>query len=122
MITIWEQVRSIPHGLQSITDWLGEGGHVVGRWEAQRRADICNQCELNNRGFALSGPVAAAVKRHLEVKNHIGLRVLGEKSLGVCEACKCQLKLLVHEPIERVKGQMTDDEREQLPNHCWKLK
>lgn len=127
MISIREQAKHIPHGISLISEWLGDGGQVSDPEEAQARADVCTgrlsgkPCEQNDLSFSLTKPVALAVKRYLEVKNKIGLRVAGERRLGVCRICTCNLRLLVHEPIDQVRAEMTDEERERLPSFCWKL-
>ena len=76
---------------------------------------------MNVESNFITESVALAIRRHLEVKNKVGLRVLGEKSLGTCDVCHCVLRLLVHEPQENVKRQMTPDEIKKTPKHCWKL-
>jgi hypothetical protein len=138
-IVNYDLLKNIPHGIKSIVEWLGSGGQVVDPGESQRRADICNHgmpaglpCPCNIKEFdngiveaacaAMEEVVADVVKRHLEVKNALELRVKGEKQLGICSKCGCQLKLLVHEPPERMVKQMQQGERESLPDHCWKKK
>ena len=66
-MNILEQAKKIPHGIAVITDWIGDGGEVVHPLEAQRRADICNQCPRNVQGFSVTKPVAAAIKKFLGV-------------------------------------------------------
>lgn len=124
-MTILDQIRHIPDGIKHISDWLGDGGEVVRKTDAQARADVCNRgfngerCPFNARGVKMSTPVALAIKRHLEVKNSLNLRVEGEKQLGTCEACGCSLRLLVWQTQDRIRLQ-TDGEH--LPAECWKLK
>ena len=122
MGNLLEQAKSIPHGIQSIREWLGAGGVAVDNATAQERADICIKCDKNVHGNPITTAAALAVRRHLEIKNKIGLRVNGEKSLGQCDVCHCVLRLLIHEPQENVKSQMTADEISNTPKHCWKLK
>lgn len=120
-MSIFDQAKAIPHGVQSITEWLGEGGNVVDRAESQRRANICLHCDENKEDWIVTGMVADAVRRHLEVKNHLKLRVVGEKNLGRCDVCQCVLRLLVHEPLDNVKRQMKYNPGEKYPEKCWKL-
>lgn len=117
-----DQAKAIPHGIQSIKEWLGSGGIAVDPETSQARADICLTCDENKESNFITESVALAIRRHLEVKNKVGLRVLGEKSLGTCGVCNCVLRLLVHEPQENVKRQMSKEEVEATPKHCWKLK
>lgn len=124
-MTLLDQIRHIPDGVKHIGEWLGEGGEVVSKATAQERADLCLKgyngelCPFNAQGLKVSGPVAAAIKKHLEIKNGLKLRVDGEKRLGSCEACGCELRLLIWQTQDRIRLQSNDEE---LPDFCWKLK
>ena len=128
-VNLWDKIKAIPGGAVHVAGWLGEGGRVVGPKDSQERADCCNgdnptgkRCPNNEPGTQLTGPVADAIKKTLEVKNKLRLRVRGEKMLGTCTACGCVLRLKVHEPIDRVRRQITDEEYQKLPRWCWKIK
>lgn len=123
-MSLAEQARSIPRGLEVIKNWLGEGGTVVHEILAQKRANICLACPCNQKGSILKAAFAEAVRFHLEVKNQLGIRVQGEKSLGECSVCMCQLRLKVHVPIETVHRHMMPGEREILLEkapQCWQI-
>ena len=119
MSALFDRVASIPRGVETIKNWLSEGGVPVSQELAQSRADICLQCPKNNAGSILTQTVAEAVRRHVEVKNHLGLRVEGEKKLGECSVCLCQLRLKVWVPLSIVRKQMTPEEFENFPTPCW---
>lgn len=121
-MNLFERARQIKHGVESITDWLGSGGSVCEKQEAQERANICLSCDENKLGMSVSTPVQAAVKRILEVKNRLSLRVSGEKRLGRCKICTCELKLQIWQPQSQVQAELGSTEKEFLPAHCWKLK
>ncbi len=121
-MSILEQAKKIPNGVKQITEWLGDGGKVVDPAVAQRRADICLRCPKNVPGHPVTEVVGLAIRAHLSLKNQLKLRVNGEKSLHLCGVCGCVLRLLVHEPQERVVMGLTDDEISKLPDNCWKLK
>jgi hypothetical protein len=116
-----EDAKRIAHGIKVIYEWLGEGGSVVDSDIAQHRANVCLKCPHNIYGYPVSGAVANAIKRHLEVKNEIGLRVEGEKRLNTCEFCGCVLRLLIWEQQDRVISHLTDLEKTKSPDYCWKL-
>lgn len=120
-MNLWDSVKHIPDGVRNLADWLGEGGQVVDPAEAQRRADTCITCGLNKPGPAVTKAVALAIKAQLGVKNKLKLRVDGEKKLHQCGACGCVLRLLIHEPQERVEAHITEEERGKLPGMCWKI-
>ena len=120
-MNIVDRAKRIAHGVQVISEWLGEGGHVVDQEVAQHRANVCLKCPNNDAGFAPATATALAIRKHLEVKNKIGLRVEGEKSIHTCAACSCVLRLLIWEPQDRVKRHMTEIEKSRTPDFCWKL-
>lgn len=103
------------------SEWLGEGGHPVPNRQAQERANVCLKCPQNvERPLAefLEESVVLLVKRQVELKNQMKLRVDGEKLLHICEACGCKLSLKVHVPIQFVKD---TTEMERLDPSCWIL-
>jgi len=120
-MNLWDRAKQIKHGIEVISEWLGDGGQVVDQETAQKRANICLKCPLNVPTVVVVDAVARAIKKHLSVKNELALRVEGEKSLHTCQACGCVLRLLVWEPQSRVKVNMTPEETEKTPSHCWKL-
>lgn len=108
--------------------WLGDGGVPVPPIQSQSRADVCTgrltgtPCPKHVEKpiqELLTEPVALIVRRQIELKNKLKLRVEGEKSLHVCDACNCILKLLVHTPIKFIEETKTPELIESLPDHCW---
>jgi len=106
------------HGIPNITGWIADG-RVVEPEEAQRRANICLFCPNNVNASTAISIVASGVRRLLEMKNKLGLRVAGEHRLGQCSVCQCVLKLQVHEPLELVEKQRNKEHA--FPSHCWKI-
>lgn len=128
-MTLLDQAKHIPNGIAVISKWLGSGGEVVDARVAQARANICNfgaadgkRCINNDMGIHLATTVALTVKQYLEIKNKLGLKVVGEKGLGTCSMCGCSLRLKVHEPQERVRAELTDEEKLTAPDFCWQIK
>jgi len=120
-IWLWEKAKELAKGVEHLTDWLGSGGTVVATATAQHRANTCITCGLNKPGAAVTEAVARAVRGQLGIKNHLKLRVEGEKKLHTCQACGCVLRLLIWEPQERVEAHIPDEERKKLPGMCWKI-
>ena len=114
-----ERAKQITDGVAVLTDWLGSGGHTVEPSLAQKRADICKGCAMNSNSFAIVEVVANAIKRQLEVKNHLDLRVKGEKSLHICQGCGCAVRLKIWLPIEKIKPE--PEERQKFDPACWLL-
>ncbi len=109
----------IPQGVQTLREWLGEDGITVERELAQQRAEVCKKCPHNTEGNALLGAAAEAVKRHVEFKNKVLLRVDGEKSLGLCDICGCYLKTKIWIPINLIRRHMPAGEWEKFPSPCF---
>jgi hypothetical protein len=98
--------------------WLGEGGVPSPR--AQHRANVCLQCPHNEARpleELFKGAVAGVVRRQLEVKGKLGLKVEGEEGLHVCGLCGCVLRLKVHVPLDVARTNTPDWQG--FPAHCW---
>lgn len=114
-----DSVTNYSNGVGILREWLGHGATPVEQELAQSRADVCIECPLNKSGFMPTEAMAAAIKRQVELKSHLKLRVTGEKKLHACESCSCALKLKVWIPIDLI----TPDEelRARLHPLCWLL-
>ena len=124
MSSLLERAKSFPRGAEIIAGWLGSGANVVDGATAQRRADICLGCKANVKANLFTETVAEMIKRSVGLKNHLGLRVNGEKKLGECSVCLCSLKTKVHVPgelIQKHKLQGEDELFEIANPKCWQL-
>ncbi len=120
-IWIWEKAKAFAGGVQHLRDWLGSGGKIVSQETAQHRANTCITCGLNQPGAAVTAAVAHAIRGQLGIKNHLKLRVDGEKKLHSCQACGCVLRLLIWEDQKSVEASLSEEEARQLPSLCWKI-
>lgn len=116
-MTLLERAQQMVNGAVILRDWLGSGGHTVEHNLAQKRADTCLKCPMNSSTFSLVEAAAAAIKQQVEMKNHLQLRVNGEKGLHICQACGCAMRLKVWLPIERIMPEPS--EREKFHELCW---
>lgn len=129
-MSLFDQVKHLANGAQTIKEWLGDGGITVHQSDAQRRADVClrggpdgKPCPNNQQTAPITSVVGAAIKRHLELKSKLMLRTQGEKSLHSCSACGgCPLRLKVWVPQDIVTRSITDEERQNFPGYCWQIK
>lgn len=120
-MNIIEQAKSWPHGLSLISDWLGSDAKVVHPETAQARANICLQCPKHDSKSSVTGAMAGVFKRLLEYKSKLGLRVSGEKQLGLCGVCSCACRLKIWQTHDRVCSQSTETELKSYPSNCWIL-
>lgn len=118
-MTLLERAKSIAGGIGTLTAWLGDGAEVVDQAMAQKRTEICIKCPLNQAGPVLTEAVAKAIKAQIDLRNHLGLRTQGIKSLRTCKACDCFLPLKVFVPFERIAPD--DEEKKRLDPSCWLL-
>lgn len=120
-MTIFDQLRErskkLSNGYQILKDWIGDGGHIVDRELSQGRADTCLKCPKHSKDWGLVEGVADVIRKHLELKNHLQIRVDREKQLHICEVCSCALRLKVHLPLSRCL--LDPQERAHYPPSCW---
>ena len=114
-----EKLGKYTDGIKILSEWLGAGGHIVERGLAQQRTDICLGCAFNQKSNMVTASVSQAIRKHLALKNHLQIRVAGEKSLHQCQICLCEMRLKVHVPIEFVQKTITEEERQKFPDYCW---
>ena len=116
-----QKVKNLAEGAEHIINWLGSGCEVVSPADAQRRANICLKCPHNKADGVVAPAIAKVVKKTLEKKNEMQLRVNGEKSLHTCAQCSCVIRLLVWERQIKIEPYLSTEQRAGLPNYCWKL-
>jgi hypothetical protein len=116
-MTILEQASQVYEGAKTMKDWLGSGAETVPWNLAQERANVCVRCPMNKPGSVATGAIADAIKKQVEIKNHLKLRVVGEKSLHHCEGCGCVLRLKIHIPIDKLG--LNANTISVFPDNCW---
>jgi len=119
IVNLLEKAQKLAHGAATLAEWIGDGGHTVDRELAQGRADICLKCPKHNNNFSWAEPVANAIKRQMELKNHLMLRVNGERQLHVCGVCECPMRLKIWLPLRRVLPEL--HEINDYDPSCWLL-
>lgn len=101
-------------------DWLGDGVSATPA-TAQTRANTClDACPKHVEKplqELITGSAAGYVRRQLELKTHLNMRVEGEEKLHTCDMCQCWLPLKVWLSIERAR-EVTPD-WQQFPANCW---
>lgn len=114
------QLKDYKRGIEILLDWIGSGGVPVEKELAQQRANICISCEFNDNGIKLTETIADAIKEQIELKNHLFMRVNGERELKTCQACSCVLRLKIWCPISTVNHSYSKGELlEKFPSNCW---
>ncbi len=115
-------------GLAALRDWLGDSGDPVHPLVAEMRAERCvhgnngQPCPLNKarRWWEAAKETAAKwIRKEIELKSHMNLRVSQEDSLGMCKACGCCLPLKVWAPRSVVREHTTQKIVDKTPSFCW---
>jgi hypothetical protein len=119
-MSLIDKAKNLANGARILTDWLGSGGTPVPHAQAQKRADTCLKCPHNVSGVPFIEGIASAIREQVELKNHLKLRVDGEKKLGTCEVCDCCLRLKVHVPLHVIAPD--PEELNDFPWECWLVK
>jgi len=118
-----DQLKDYKRGIEILYDWIGSGGVPVSKEVAQKRANTCNSCDFNDKGNGLTDSIADAIKEQLELKNHLRLKIGGERRLQTCQACSCVLRLKIWVPISTINHSYSKEELiEKFPAHCWQRK
>jgi hypothetical protein len=122
VVGLVESVGKKFKGSQILKDWLGDGGLPVSPDIANRRALVCSQCPMNEKGNwvdKVSAGVAEVIKSQREIKTGLTLKVEKEEELGTCSGCGCHLPLKVWVPIKVMKEYTTEEEAKSLHPDCW---
>lgn len=117
MSHLLDRAKQFKEGAQILSEWLGSGAVTVDPATAQRRADVCLKCPLNVHESFTAETIAAAIRRQVEIKNSLKLRVNGEKSLHTCAVCGCVNRLKIWLPLERILP--TPEELPKFDSACW---
>lgn len=126
-------IRVDPKALEA---WLGAGGKPVPRELAERRAEICSVCPANSSSPNcpenlrhtwrdwVTAPVADWLRRYLGYKHAMELSTSHDAGLGKCLACRCELELKVHAPLEHIRANLEEDALVELRKYpdCWVLR
>lgn len=109
--------------MSTLTEWLGKGGRPVPRMTAELRGLCCSTCPENREALwwerMYKDPIAAVIRKHLEFKHGLGLKVSMEQDLKMCRVCGCCARLKVWVPKEHLQASLTPAELSKFPAWCW---
>lgn len=122
-MNLLQELKNDIVGAALIRDWLGEGGRTVEPNLAEARIAVCMNCPWHQPArwwdVFFKNPIARAIKRTLEYKNRVNLRLQDEDKVGMCNKCSCCLRLKVWVPIERVETSLPLGTIRDCPDFCW---
>lgn len=110
-----------------LRDWVGDGGQPVPPEQAEARARCCTSggpggrpCPHNWLGsWQWKMTVANAIRKQLELRGKMNIRLKDEGSVGICEACGCALRLKLHVPFIHIYRHTSDALLARYPDFCW---
>jgi hypothetical protein len=114
-----DRAKSIKGGIAILYEWAGGGGIVVSKELAQTRTDTCLKCPLNQGGCIIEEVIARAIKNQVSLKNKLGLKTKGIKSLKTCAACDCYLPLKIWLPLANILPE--PEQKDKFDSKCWLL-
>lgn len=104
---------------KTLGSWFLKGTPKVTQDEAEKRANICLSCPMNQN---FDGCTTCAEKDLREaIVDFMGhSKTPYDSSLFTCFTCGCTLKAAIWFPLEILKKHMTEEVNALLPAHCWK--
>ena len=117
-------VRDAVGASKVLVEWVESGAQAVPNYKANARAKVCHSCPLNGQGGLLkyfTAMVSEAIRAAVSKRAEWNLETQYDDHLGVCQACSCPLKLLVHLPLEVKLKSMTEQTKAKLHPSCWVL-
>lgn len=108
-------------GAKIVAEMFGPQGPVSPEL-ANKRASICSECPLNEKGdwtrwFTV--PASAIVRQMLEVVHNMKLSTPYDDKLVFCSACSCPLKGKVWAPLEHIKAHTPQESLDRVDPKCW---
>lgn len=112
-------------GAATLADWISSGAESVPQVQANMRALTCAKCPINNKsGFEnlFTRAASEAIRQAISLRSEWKLATPLDDQLGVCDACGCPLKLMIHVPLEMKLKHMPEESLSKLHSDCWVLK
>lgn len=111
-------------GGEVLVEWIASGAEAVPAEQANKRAEICVVCPLNEKGdFSrwFTKPVSEAIRTTLNLRRRMNFSTPSDDKLNICAACLCPLRLKVHLPLAKFFDKMTPESKDALDSKCWIL-
>lgn len=116
------RLASVAAGVKTIYEWITSKEEAVAGELANKRAEVCSKCPLNQKGgladfFEIKA--AAAITSALETKRGWNLSTKFDDKLGVCQGCFCVNALSVWCPLAIKKKHLSKEAFDALVPECW---
>lgn len=127
-MNLFDEFKNDVAGLQTLSDWLGEGGIPVEPTTSAVRALACTSgnegraCPHNRSPNFLEsakGEIADQIRKQLEIKHRLKISTPLDHSLFMCDVCGCHLPLKVQTPLKHLAAHTEEKKLSQFPGYCW---
>lgn len=119
-----EKAKKVWQGVKSLNDWIDSNTAPVEKELAEKRAAVCAVCPVNGAGGMeqfFTKLAAEVVRKQFERVADRNISTTLDEKLGVCTACLCPLKLVVHVPLKFKLAHMGPETKRDLHPSCWVL-
>lgn len=109
-------------GVNVIADMFGKEGPIRDKSVAERRAAICVECPMNDKGDwtrFFTVPAQAMIRKALGVVKDLDLTTSLDEKLQICQVCGCPLKGKVWARLPHILNHISKNDYGQLPPQCW---
>lgn len=120
--TLSQKLHAVAVGANTIVLWLNSGAEAVAQDLANKRAETCSKCALNDSGdwtrhFTM--PAQNAIRYAVSQRKEWNLSTPFDAKLNICSACLCPIPLKVHMPFKIIKDNIPKESFDALAPDCW---
>lgn len=115
-------VRNVAAGASVLVSWINSGAEAVPQELANKRAEVCATCPMNDSGDwtrLFTVPAQNAIRFSLSQRKDWNLSTPLDDRLHVCSACQCPLRLKIHMPLDKILAGMPKQSYAALAEFCW---
>lgn len=112
-------LKRAAQGTAVVLDWLTNGGQPVEQSLANRRAEICVACPMNEDGDWYTTAPAQLIKATLESRKDLKLETPSTPKLKSCKVCRCLMALKVFVPLHHIVEHTKPEVMAEFPSNCW---
>ena len=115
-------VSKVAAGVTALVSWIKSGAEAVPQEVANKHAEICASCPLNDRGDwtrLFTVPAQNAIRAAMSQRREWKLSTPSDDKLAVCSACNCPIPLKVWMPLQAITSKMPQESFNALHEACW---
>ncbi len=117
-----QRLQSVAVGASTVVEWIASEEEAVPKELANKRAEICTTCPMNDPGGLMDRFTAYAqnaIRFALNQRKGWNLTTPFDERLHVCSACLCPIPLKIWMPLSRIRAKMPKESFASLAEFCW---